>query len=92
MLTDTFIRVTFPNELSERDERLVSLIVTESIADYMVLSEDSNLVEAAIYETEQGHTMEFPATTDISDTDAEKIFEGMSKFFQDFELEVSGNQ
>jgi len=62
MLTDTFIRVTFPNELNERDERLVSLIVTESIADYMVLSEDSNLVEAVVYETEQGHTMEFPAT------------------------------
>jgi hypothetical protein len=92
-LSDTYLRFTLENTITEREEKLISLVVNEvAWSDFPLLEEDEDIFEGLVYETEQGHSIEFPLSKDLDENKVEQICDILGEYIEDFTVEASGDK
>ena len=85
MLTDTYIRFTFPDEISEQHVKMLTLSVENLTSNY--LKEDTEII---YYTTEEGHSYEVPLSKDLNEKTVEAIETVLSPHFNELTIEASG--
>ena len=90
-LSDTYIRVTMDQPVTERQEKIISLVVNEYVDSELPLLEEEDIFEGLIFETEEGHSIEFPLTVDLKDHKVEQICNLLSEYIENFTVEASGD-
>ena len=90
-LSDTYIRVTMDQPVTERQEKIISLVVNEYVDSELPLLEEEDIFEGLIFETEEGHSIEFPLTVDLKDHKVEQICSLLSEYIENFTVEASGD-
>jgi hypothetical protein len=90
-LSDTYIRITLNHPLTEQEEKIISLIINECITNEFPLLEEEGIFEGLLFETEEGHSIEFPLTVDLKDYKVEQICNRLSEYIENFTVEASGN-
>ena len=90
-LSDTYIRVTLDHPVTEQQEKIISLVVNEYVDSELPLLEEEDVFEGLIFETEEGHSIEFPLTVDLKDHKVEQICNLLSEYIENFTVEASGN-
>ena len=90
-LSDTYIRITLNHSLTEQEEKIISLIINEYVDSELPLLEEEGIFEGLVFETEEGHSIEFPLTVDLKDHKVEQICNLLSEYIEDFTVEASGN-
>ena len=90
-LSDTYIRITLNHSLTEQEEKIISLIINECITNEFPLLEEEGIFEGLVFETEEGHSIEFPLTVDLKDHKVEQICNLLSEYIENFTVEASGN-
>ena len=90
-LSDTYIRITLNQPLTEQEEKIISLIINECITNEFPLLEEEGIFEGLLFETEEGHSIEFPLTVDLKDHKVEQICNLLSEYIENFTVEASGN-
>ena len=92
-MSDTYIRFTLDRTITEREEKIISLIVNEvAWGDFPLLEDEDDIFEGLVYETEQGHSIEFPLTKDLEESKVEQIYDTLAEFVEDFTIEASGDK
>ena len=92
-MSDTYIRFTLDRTITEREEKIISLIVNEvAWGDFPLLEDEDDIFEGLVYETEQGHSIEFPLTKDLEESKVEQICDTLAEFVEDFTIEASGDK
>ena len=89
-LSDTYIRVTLDQPVTEQQEKIISLVVNEYVDSELPLLEEEDIFEGLIFETEEGHSIEFPLTVDLKDHKVEQICNLLSEYIENFTVEASG--
>ena len=90
-LSDTYIRVTLDYPVTEQQEKIISLVVNEYVDSELPLLEEEDIFEGLIFETEEGHSIEFPLTVDLKDHKVEQICNLLSEYIENFTVEASGD-
>ena len=90
-LSDTYIRVTLDQPVTEQQEKIISLVVNEYVDSELPLLEEEDIFEGLIFETEEGHSIEFPLTVDLKDHKVEQICSLLSEYIENFTVEASGD-
>ena len=90
-LSDTYIRVTLDQPVTEQQEKIISLVVNEYVDSELPLLEEEDIFEGLIFETEEGHSIEFPLTVDLVDHKVEQICNLLSEYIENFTVEASGD-
>ena len=90
-LSDTYIRITLNHPFTEQEEKIISLIINECITNEFPLLEEEGIFEGLVFETEEGHSIEFPLTIDLNDHKVEQICNRLSEYIENFTVEASGN-
>jgi len=90
-LSDTYIRVTLDQPVTEQQEKIISLVVNEYVDSELPLLEEEDIFEGLIFETEEGHSIEFPLTVDLKDHKVEQICNLLSEYIENFTVEASGD-
>ena len=90
-LSDTYIRVTLAQPVTEQQEKIISLVVNEYVDSELPLLEEEDVFEGLIFETEEGHSIEFPLTVDLKDHKVEQICSLLSEYIENFTVEASGD-
>ena len=90
-LSDTYIRVTMDQPVTERQEKIISLVVNEYVDSELPLLEEEDIFEGLIFETEEGHSIEFPLTVDLKDHKVDQICNLLSEYIENFTVEASGD-
>ena len=90
-LSDTYIRVTLDHPVTEQQEKIISLVVNEYVDSELPLLEEEDIFEGLIFETEEGHSIEFPLTVDLVDHKVEQICNLLSEYIENFTVEASGD-
>ena len=90
-LSDTYIRVTLDQPVTEQQEKIISLVVNEYVDSELPLLEEEDIFEGLIFETEEGHSIEFPLTVDLKDHKVDQICNLLSEYIENFTVEASGN-
>jgi len=91
-LSDTYIRVTLDQPVTEQQEKIISLAVNEYVDNELSLLEDEeDIFEGLVFETEEGHSIEFPLTVDLKNHKVEQICNLLSEYIENFTVEASGN-
>ena len=90
-LSDTYIRVTLDYPVTEQQEKIISLVVNEYVDSELPLLEEEDVFEGLIFETEEGHSIEFPLTVDLKDHKVEQICSLLSEYIENFTVEASGD-
>jgi len=85
MLTDTYIRFTFPQEISETNLKMLTLSIQNLTSDY--INEDTEII---CYTTEEGHSYEVPLSKDLNEKTVEAIETVLSPYFNELTIEASG--
>lgn len=91
MLSDTYVRITTNNPLTEKEELLLSLIINESCHSNILFEDSTDIFEAVIYETSEGHSFEVALQHDLTDSELETICEMLDRLFSDYDIEASGS-
>jgi hypothetical protein len=90
-LSDTYIRVTLDQPVTEQQEKIISLAVNEYVDNELSLLEgEEDIFEGLVFETEEGHSIEFPLTEDLKDHKVEQICSLLSEYIENFTVEASG--
>ena len=55
------------------------------------LLEEEDIFEGLIFETEEGHSIEFPLTVDLKDHKVDQICNLLSEYIENFTVEASGD-
>ena len=90
-LSNTYIRVTLDQPVTEQQEKIISLVVNEYVDSELPLLEEEDVFEGLIFETEEGHSIEFPLTVDLKDHKVEQICNQLSEYIENFTVEASGD-
>ena len=90
-LSNTYIRVTLDQPVTEQQEKIISLVVNEYVDSELPLLEEEDIFEGLIFETEEGHSIEFPLTVDLKDHKVDQICNLLSEYIENFTVEASGN-
>ena len=90
-LSDTYIRVTLDYPVTEQQEKIISLVVNEYVDSELPLLEEEDIFEGLIFETEEGHSIEFPLTVDLKDHKVDQICNLLSEYIENFTVEASGD-
>ena len=90
-LSDTYIRVTLDQPVTEQQEKIISLVVNEYVDSELPLLEEEDIFEGLIFETEEGHSIEFPLTVDLKDHKVDQICNLLSEYIENFTVEASGD-
>ena len=90
-LSDTYIRITLNHPFTEQEEKITSLIINEYVDSELPLIEDEDIFEGLVFETEEGHSIEFPLTVDLKDHKVDQICNLLSEYIENFTVEASGN-
>ena len=91
-LSDTYIRVTLDHPVTERQEKFISLAVNEYVdSELPLLESEEDIFEGLIFETEEGHSIEFPLTVDLKDHKVDQICNLLSEYIENFTVEASGD-
>jgi len=90
-LSNTYIRVTLDQPVTEQQEKIISLVVNEYVDSELPLLEEEDIFEGLIFETEEGHSIEFPLTVDLKDHKVEQICNLLSEYIENFTVEASGD-
>jgi len=91
-LSDTYIRVTLNQPVTEQQEKIISLAINEYVdSELSLLEGEEDIFEGLVFETEEGHSIEFPLTVDLKDHKVEQICNLLSEYIEDFTVEASGN-
>ena len=90
-LSDTYIRVTLDQPVTEQQEKIISLAVNEYVDSELPLLEEEDVFEGLIFETEEGHSIEFPLTVDLKDHKVDQICNLLSEYIENFTVEASGD-
>tara|TARA_R110000868_G_scaffold44225_6_gene147898 strand:+ start:951 stop:1211 length:261 start_codon:yes stop_codon:yes gene_type:complete len=83
-----YIRFT----LSALDEATIDTLAlaVEHFAGDNMLAEGDDGMDATIYETEFGHSIEFALTGELSESIVEAICDSLGAYIEDFTVEVTG--
>ena len=90
-LSNTYIRVTLDQPVTEQQEKIISLVVNEYVDSELPLLEEEDIFEGLIFETEEGHSIEFPLTVDLKDHKVDQICNLLSEYIENFTVEASGD-
>ena len=90
-LSNTYIRVTLDQPVTEQQEKIISLVVNEYVDSELPLLEEEDIFEGLIFETEEGHSIEFPLTVDLKDHKVEQNCNLLSEYIENFTVEASGD-
>ena len=91
-LSDTYIRVTLNQPVTEQQEKIISLAINEYVdSELSLLEGEEDIFEGLVFETEEGHSIEFPLTVDLKDHKVEQICNLLSEYIENFTVEASGD-
>jgi hypothetical protein len=73
------------------DRCVVSNATRMNAPNEFPLLEEEGIFEGLLFETEEGHSIEFPLTVDLKDYKVEQICNRLSEYIENFTVEASGN-
>jgi hypothetical protein len=89
MLSDTYIRFTIPEEISEKHLDMIKLACESLTESYII--EDNQEFEILYFETDEGHSYEVPLSQDLTDSIVEAFETVLAPHFNNLTIEATGN-